>query len=216
MPNLALVKIDNDVVDAYVSENGSLSKRYKSSSFDGYFVGFEEVTPAFELDKYIVSLKNKHKWNQFNNPLDLIKIGIFDAWVCNMDRMPKNPNILIHSNGEGFDFIPIDNAASFAYISDYKRLNSAILHLEENKLILNIPVASSIIKFVPDKGLQELNKEILLCISKCQEFMDDIFNQVPREWGFSKKARAKVKALLGDYERNVVTSKRYYPYLKKK
>lgn len=216
VPNIALVKIDNDVVDAFISEKGPLSERYKPSSFDDYFVGFEEVTPAIELDKYIVRFKNKHQWNQFINPLDLIKIGIFDAWVCNMDRMPKNPNILIHSNDAGFDFIPIDNAASFAYASDYKGLNSAILRLEENKLILNIPVASSIIKFVPDKELNELNEDILSCISKCQEFMDDIFNQVPNEWGFCKKARTKVKALLGDYERNVVTSKRYYPYLKKK
>jgi hypothetical protein len=46
--------------------------------------------------------------------------------------------------------------------------------------------------------------------------MDEIFNQVPSSWGFSKKERQKLKDILGDNDRNVVTSEKYFPYIKKK
>jgi hypothetical protein len=209
------VKIEKEVVDAYVKEEGPLSNRYNSSSFDDFFVGFEEVSPALELDQYIDGLSSKHEWNEFNNPIDLLKIGIFDTWVCNMDRKPDNPNILIYDDNSGFDFVPIDNAASFAYSTNYKNLNKAILYLQENKTILNIPVVSSIVKFVPKTEIQSLEKLVLQSISDCCSQMDDIFNQVPNNWGFSKKERLNLKDILGDKERNVVTSKRYFPYTKK-
>jgi len=206
VPNIALIKIDKIVVDSYISEVGSLSKKYNSFSFDDYFVGFEEITPATELEKYIQILSSKHEWKKFN---------LFDAWVCNKDRKPDNPNILISGNSN-FDFVPIDNAASFGYCTSYKSLNKSMMHLEEKKSILSIPILRSITKFVLKKELETLNQDVLLSISECLNRMDEIFNQVPSSWGFSKKERQKLKDILGDNDRNVVTSEKYFPYIKKK
>ncbi len=141
-----------------------------------------------------------------------MKIGLFDIWVCNKDRKADNPNILISDN---FNFIPIDNAASFGYCTNYKSLNKWMMHLEEKKSILSMPILRSITKFASKNELKNLNQDILLNISKCLDELDEIFNQVPANWGFSKKERQKLKDILGDTERNVVTSEKYFPYTKK-
>jgi hypothetical protein len=130
VPNIVLINFDKIVVDSYISETGPLSSKYDSYSFDDYFVGFEEVAPAIELDQYMQYLGSKKEWKKFNNPIDLVKIGLFDIWVCNKDRKADNPNILISDN---FNFIPIDNAASFGYCTNYKSLNKWMMHLEEKK-----------------------------------------------------------------------------------
>jgi len=213
VPDIALIKIDKVVVEAFTKESGNLSNRYNPSSFDDFFVGFKEVSPATELEKYIETLSSKHEWNNFNNPIDLIKIGLFDIWVCNKDRKPENPNILIGSNSTGFDFVPIDNAASFGYCSNYNSLNTTFLHLEEKYFILNLSLVHSITKFVPDLDLQSLKKDILASISLCIENMDEIFAQVPSNFGFSKKAQSKLKEILSNEKRNIVTSERYFPYI---
>jgi hypothetical protein len=78
-----------------------------------------------------------------------------------------------------------------------------------------MPILRSITKFASKNELKNLNQDILLNISKCLDELDEIFNQVPANWGFSKKERQKLKDILGDTERNVVTSEKYFPYTKK-
>lgn len=214
VPEIALIKIDKVVVDEYVKESGPLSNKYSDFSFNDVFVGFKEISPATELEQYIRTLDTKHEWNKFDAPIDLIKIGIFDIWICNKDRKPENPNILIGSGDERFQFVPIDHAASFGYATNYNSLSNALMYMEENFFILKIPLVRSIAKFVPDTALQTLNSEILAGISLCLENLDDIFSQVPENWGFSKKAKAKLREILSDKERNKVTSERFFPYIK--
>ena len=211
---MALVKIDKEVVDAYLSENGILSKRYRESFFNNEFIGFKAISPATEIDKFIKGLSSKAEWNQLLKPLDLIKIGVFDYWICNKDRKPKNPNILLGSSSSKFNFHPIDHTAAFGYETSYNTLNKTLLILESKSSILNVPLIKSIAKFAPNLELSNLKDEILSDMEHCYKNMDEIFNQVPSEWGFSKKAKTKLKGLLSDIDRNKDISEIYFPYIK--
>ena len=213
-PEMALVKIDKVVVESYLSEKGILSNRYGEKSFEHEFIGFKELSPATELDRYVKKLSNKAEWHQLLNPLDLIKIGVFDYWVCNKDRKPNNPNILLKSTYSKISIHPIDHTAAFGFQTNYKTLNESLLFLESSFSILNVPLIKSITKFATDSELSELKNEILSDIKRCVENMDDIFDQVPSEWGFSKKAKSKLKQILSDIDRNKSISESYFPYIK--
>jgi hypothetical protein len=215
VPQIVLINLPQDIVEAYVQEKGKLSDRYTANAFHDVFVGFKEIPQAFELDNYINNLKNRHEWNKFRNPVDLIKIGVFDAWVCNKDRRPSNPNILIGEANNKFEFYAIDHAASFGYQTNYNRLTEILMHREDKYFILKIPLVPSIAKFVPKLDLQNLKNQLLLHMEKCCDNMDDIFNQVPAQWGFSAKGKTGVKAILSNKTRNKTTSELYIPYITK-
>jgi hypothetical protein len=77
-----------------------------------------------------------------------VKIGIFDFWIGNKDRKPENPNILIGTDGNKFDFHPIDHTAAFAFLEDYKQVRDVLLAIEPKNNILSAPIIGSLTKFV--------------------------------------------------------------------
>lgn len=213
-PEPVLVKIGNSVVETYENEFGKLSKRYENVNFDNEtFYGTRRIHGAVELDKHIDSFTNKGEWNKFENQLDIVKIGVFDIWLGNKDRWDKNPNILFSPNENGFVFHPIDHTASFAYATDYKKVNDATIRLEEEMRILKAPLIRSIVKYADKAELQELHKEIFDCITLCNQNIGFIFDQVPKEWGFSKKARNHLIEFLSDEKRNKIVSTAYNSYI---
>jgi hypothetical protein len=215
VPDFALVHIDNIVVENYEKENGKLSNRYKPDSFlNKEFFGSEQKVPAIELEKYIGKLNRKSELKQYNSPLDLIKIGVFDLWIGNKDRKPDNLNILVGGSNEKFDFHPIDHAASFAYCQDYKQVTDIFLFMEDRYLILSIPLVRSITNFASNASVKNLKNEILNGMDFTLQSLDFIFEQVPTSWGFSKRAKLHLKNFLSDKVRNERIASRYLSYLK--
>lgn len=201
VPNFALSTISDTVIENYISENGNLSNRYKPTSFgDNLFFASQIIEPVTELERYI--LPNQQGLKVFNKPQDLIKIGVFDYWIGNKDRQPSNPNILIGEFGKKFEFRPIDHAAAFAYLTDYKQVKDILLSIEPKNNILSSPIVRYITNFVSAETYAGLKKEILCCIEVVLQSIDFIFEQVPTSWGFSKKQKAHLKQFLADKERN--------------
>lgn len=212
-PEPVLVKIGNSVVEQYQKEFGELLK-YKGIDFNKEtFYGTRRIESAIELDKHIDKLTTKNDWKKFENPLDILKIGVFDIWLCNKDRWVKNPNILISPDKEGFVFHPIDHTAAFAHLSDHKQVRAALMHLEDDMRILKAPLIRSIVKYADKQQLQDLHKEIYKCMSLCIQNIEFIFAQVPSEWGFSKKAKEHLKEFLSDKNRNQIVSQAYNSYI---
>jgi hypothetical protein len=200
-----LVKIPRSLVDNYLSiEGNTVPSRYQNTDFDNtIFFGVKEVQNTMEIEQYIKGLRLRKEFNLFNQPLDLIKLGIIDMWLGNKDRKPKNPNILITNAYSGkFDFVPIDHCACFGYQRAYKTVNSSHLYLPDNESILSTGLAASILSFAKKRDLIELPEIIMSSISECIEKSDLILNQIPSEWGFSKKAKENIIFVLSEPERN--------------
>lgn len=201
VPSFALLTISDIVIEKYISENGRLSNRYKSTSFgDNLFFASQMIQPMAELEKYI--LPKQQGLKAFQKPQDLIKIGVFDFWIGNKDRQPNNPNILIGGLNKNFNFHPIDHAAAFAYLTDYKKVKDILLSIEPKNNILSSPIVRYISNFVGAETYAGLKKEILGGIEIVLQSIDFIFEQVPSSWGFSQKHKAHLKRFLSDKERN--------------
>lgn len=214
IPNFALLKIDNEVVKKYEYESGKLSSRYKSDSFgENLFFASQIVKNSIELEKYNQKVL-KSEFNNFNSPLDLVKIGVFDFWIGNKDRKPENPNILIGTNGKTFDFHPIDHTAAFAFLEDYKQVRDILLAIEPKNNILSAPIVGSITNFVSPNLKAELKDKILFGIEVALNNLDFIFEQIPSDWGFSKKSKLHLKAFFADNDRNNRIVNSYLAYLK--
>lgn len=200
-----LIKIPKIVVDDYLIENGvEISKRYLNTDFDNLiFFGVKSISNIIENERYIKGLHSRKEYNKFNKPLDLIKIGVLDLWVGNMDRKANNPNILItESLNSKFDFIPIDHALCLGYQRQLKKINSSHLHIEDRDSILSTGLSATILKYSKKRDLVNLNLEIKECMNSCLKNSSFIFSQIPSEWGFSKKAKENITFVLSQEERN--------------
>jgi len=214
-----LVKIPKSLIDEYLSIDGNvLPSRYLNTDFDNIlFFGVKEVQNTIEIEQYIKGLSFRKEFNLFNSPLDLIKIGVFDMWLCNKDRQPKNPNILITASiNDKFDFVPIDHAACFGYHRQYKTTKASHLYLPDNECILSSGLSVSILKFSKKKELVLLSETILNCIESCIANSQFVLNQIPSDWGFSKKAKENIIFVLSESERNKLLSNAFHRFIPRK
>lgn len=217
VPEVALVKISQETINHYLADGGQpLSKRYDRTNFsEAFFFGSQKYSPATELESYFEGVAGKVELRKFNRPLDLIKIGVLDLWIGNRDRKTENPNILLTTaDGEKFDIQPIDHTAAFCNCTNYQQINPTFLFLEGKFRILTSPIIRSIAKFVPPTELAGLQLEIREAIRTTIESFDDIFECIPPQWGFSKKAKAHLKEVLSNKARNDEIEKSYMNYLK--
>jgi hypothetical protein len=210
VPEQALVIFDDILIEQYLLENTTISKKYIDFKFDNhYFYGSKFLPNTTEVDLYNITLKNKHDYNKYQNPIDLIKIGVFDKWIANMDRRFNNPNILVDNSGVKFKFIPIDNTQSFANQNDYKNLKLALMDTFNNKSILSSPITKSISSFANSKKYSNLANEIIGNIEKSIDLIDPIFENIPSEFGLSKQGKNKIKEILSNNTRNNIISRFY-------
>ncbi len=213
VPEQAIVVFDDILVEQYLLENKTINKKYIDFKFNNhFFYGTKFLPYATEIELYNISLKDKHDYNKYENPIDLIKIGAFDKWIANMDRRKDNPNILADNTGKKFRFIPIDHTQSFANQTNYKNLKIAIMDTVNNKSILNSPITKSISSFANSKKYSNLANEITVNIDNTIASMDAIFENIPSEFGLSKQGKNKIKEILSNQTRNQEVSRLYLNY----
>jgi hypothetical protein len=215
VPEQAIVVFDDILVEQFLLENKTINNKYINFKFDNhFFYGTKFLPYATEINLYNITLKDKHDYNKYENPIDLIKIGAFDKWIANMDRRIDNPNILTDNTGKKFRLIPIDHTQSFANQTNYKNFKIAIMDTVNNKSILNSPITKSISNFANSKKYSNLANEITGNIDNTIASIDAIFENIPSEFGLSKQGKNKIKEILSNHTRNQDVSRLYLNYSK--
>lgn len=215
VPEPAIINFDNILIEQYLADGNAINKKYTRFKFNNhYFFGTKFLQSTTEIDLYNLTLKDKHDYNKYHNPLDLVKIGVFDRWIANTDRRSDNSNILMDTSTEKFRFIPIDNAQAFACQNDYKALKLPLMNIVNNKSILNTPITKSICNFADPNKFCNLDKEITANIENTIDLIEQIFENVPSVFGLSKKGKEKIKEILSNKERNKSVSNFYINHLK--
>ena len=211
-----ILQIPHEVFNDFKSGGQEYDARFDKLEFDeAFFFGSLMRDSTVELEGFNFNLKNKVDFKKYENPLNFIKIGIFDYWLTNMDRRFKNPNILINQNEAGsFEFLPIDHTHLFANQTSYKSLKIALMNTPPPGTILDSPISKSILKFTDQEILANFHTELQAGFDSVLDNIDFIFNQVPGAFGLSKKGKLKIKAILSDKERNNRISKVYHTFAK--
>ncbi len=154
------------------------------------------------------TIYDKRDFNRFLNPLDFLKIGIFDFHLTNTDRSYLNYNIIFDVNfpkGKR-KFLAIDHVAIFGG-SILK--NKFTPHCSNNLVgnILNCPFGETIIGYLKqDHGASILTSVIESYFSKVQNIPDIIkayFETIPAEWRYNEDLPDRIIAYLINDERNV-------------
>lgn len=216
VPPFALVHISQSLVNHYRNEKVLLSSRYNTCAFDEQiFFGSRLVSCQVEIDDYFSGPYHQSQMHYFNNPLDLLKIGVFDQWIGNFDRKPDNLNVLLAESSNGLlAFSPIDHTAAFGYASNHREVRDELLYRESKKWLLSHDFVRAIAKFTPPEAISDLQANILTGMEVALDTMDFVFEQIPKSWGFSEKARNHLKGFLGNQERNRRIASIYLSYLK--
>ena len=215
VPQQAQITIDKELIEYFVKEGKYLDKRYENYLlYSPRFFGTKYINSVTELDIFNSNLKNKSDFNKYTNPLDFIKIAVFDKWIGNMDRRKGNPNLLLAASDDGFTFTPIDHTQAFAYQPNYKDLKLAIMDRADNNSIMLTPMFKSICNFVSVNEVKNLSFEILSNINDTLESIDDVLECVPKHFGLSKSGKQKIKEILSNKERNKTISSIYLGYCK--
>lgn len=212
-PLFSLISIGQDLVNDYIIQQKPLSKRYSNVDFDNeLFFGSRRIIAALEQDIFNNGLTANDIKN--HSALDYIKIGVFDNWIGNMDRQPKNPNVLMSFLDNKFVYHPIDHTAAFAYL-DYRQIkHSSQLRIDPKNCILSTHLAKSILKLENPKKVANLKQDILNGMNNVVSNLDFIYSQVPKEWGFSAKAKEHLKIFLSDNKRNETIANLYLSFIK--
>lgn len=213
VPEFCLATISDEVVNEYLGEIGKFSELYPKDFQKNILFASKQIWSAIELERFI-RISNKKDLKRFASPLDLLKIGVFDLWIGNKDRRPENLNVLIGSGTGLFDFHPIDHAAAFAYITNYKEVRGVFLHIESKNCILSTQLAKTISNFATHEDFENLKSDIFACIEKTIENLDLIFDQVPPDWGLSRKSKIHLKSFFSDKGRNQTIIDLFLSYLK--
>lgn len=160
------------------------------------------VENSVDLNDFLLS-QNKKTFKLFHNPVDFLRISLFDEWIENDDRKPSNYNLILEPVSKKYKITPIDHAFIFSTLS-YKyldpktycaRANDHLMISELGNLIRN--------ETLIDKEVIEREKEYFyICISKCLSNFDTILNSVRQHFDLEEKDANSIKNFIFDSDRN--------------
>jgi hypothetical protein len=151
-------------------------------------------------------IKNKYDLKKFNNPTDLLKIGLFDIWIENTDRKPTNNNILFSITGNHLTINAIDHAFTFDSVS-YSDLNTDYIVNTYNDNILETELAKDILSILRrdpawNDWIRRFGDNYYLCIENCKQNFDLIVKYIPNELGFDIALSKFIRDFLFNENRN--------------
>jgi len=188
-PEIAAVTIDKNLLDV------ALSQFHKLYFYDNIAFGSKKMEYAQEMNE-LSRIHSKSDFNKLKEPMDFLKIALFDIWVENTDRKPTNPNLLFQIKDNKLGAVAIDHAFAFdsqAYINLYKEgvtqsYNENLLeHLYVKEIVKHLKMDAA--------KVEMLNEYYYFCIDNTQKHYDEIAQNIPEELGFT----ADIKAALSDF-----------------
>lgn len=214
IPDAAIITISEKVFESFIADN-KVDQRYLDLDIKKFkFFATKKLEDVTEYNKQSLVLRTKHDYNKLSNPLDFIKISVFDNWMANKDRRINNPNLLLQDEGDKFRIVPIDHVQAFAYQSNYKGLKQSIMNIDPYSTLLGSQMLKTICKFANSNLIANLHQSILINMKDSVSLLDDIFTKIPSEFGLSKAGKSKIMEILSDESRNSRLSKTYLNYQK--
>lgn len=177
-PDSAFVQVNTNHLDS-LDKSLVQPSYFKIPCWGTHF--YQESTEFLQFFNQTESWERK----KFVNPLDLLKIALFDLWVSNDDRTSNNPNILVVAEKEGFEFLAIDHEAIF----NGNNLEKGLYELNLYDSLIYHPAVKRILgkKMNNQAILDEILTDAKTSILECEENIPLILSFIPNEWGLDVK-----------------------------
>jgi hypothetical protein len=197
-PECKFVRVPSELI----VHDSNLSSRHKEKHYENYLCfGSQFMFDAIDVELTDLSYVKSSR-SIYNDMTELLKIGLFDLWVVNIDRKPTNLNLMkqIMPNGK-FDFVAIDHAYAFDTLR-YDQLTKD-LELSTNESILYLDVALTIYKGLSSQDIDNVFKTYFMeSISKCENGVNDFLNEIVNNFEGERKFFSHVLRFLFDKNRN--------------
>lgn len=164
----------------------------------------ENTDPLNKID----AISSKHQFKRMQNPLDLVKIGMFDLHTDNRDRWEENYNLLIQRDILT-DIYAIDHTECFCGTANIGRFNPDIPF----NLSMSIFCSAYFKQMIKYASIIELNLAIdeYVYLSRTfkpiQDIIDEVFTFIPDSWQTSAGLKQRIEAFLSHHNRLSVIEK---------
>ncbi len=172
-PEAAIIDVEPDHIQNIISQ------RYQPRYFQVPCWGTHFYPESTEFLQFFEQLPYYER-EKFYNPIDLLRIIIFDLWLSNDDRTANNPNLLLASTENGFEFWAIDHEAIF----NGNNLGRGIYSLNFYDTLLYHPAIKKLLgnTLKENQILERLIEDAYVCIVQCQQNLSEILSFLPEEW----------------------------------
>ncbi|WP_235299736.1 HipA family kinase [Portibacter marinus] len=193
-----LIKVDTSLL-----ESANLSSNQNIDHFTPNCFGSKYLENSDDVNNLILATKNKHDFNKILNPMEVIKIGLFDTWVENLDRRNLNYNLMLtHENGK-IKFTPIDHCFVFNQL-EYKELNPAVFNPSANEHLLDSELGVFLKKYIPitPEFLKSERDYFYYCIGECKKNVIQDLNFLLKTFNLPENTFIPLQAYLFDENRS--------------
>lgn len=188
VPDSAILYIKETHVPASLPK-----KAFAIPCFGSYYIEY-----AKDVNDFFITWKNNpYELNKIINPIDLLKIGLFDIWLSNEDRNHNNSNLLIQPLDNGYQFVAIDHVNLF----NSNSLERGMCQLNEYESI----ISTDFIKMFFKRGqrlseiVDSLVQNFYIYTRKCLRDLPKILQHVPAAWKIDLVSKENlIKNQLGD------------------
>lgn len=196
-PDCSLITIDKELI-----KSESLSDNHKLHFYNKPTFGSKWVENALDLNDFGISHDLK-TFNQYLNPLEFLRIALFDEWLENDDRKPSNYNLILESQSKKYRILPIDHAFIFSTMN-HKDLNPNLYIPKGNDHLL-VSELGNLIKSKTLIDQQLINREeeyFYICLEKCEKHFNSIIDEITPYYPISSENVGFVKSFIFDSVRN--------------
>ncbi len=163
----------------------------------------KEVEPATIITG-IQAIESKRDFKQLLNAEDLIRIGLFDLWVANVDRAKEdNYNLLLRGTPEGNELLAFDHGFAFGGQAHLRwlRLDQSLFF--DSSRLLRSHYTKQVLKHISiqDRIAVLENWIPLLYENEVLEAIHHAFKIIPAAWQIWPDLEKKVIQILSDRER---------------
>jgi hypothetical protein len=196
VPDQALVTIDEN---SYTTGQLITNRKYIKNGVIAW--GSKEIVRT-DLIKEIEQIQRKKEFNKLSNPEDLIRIAVFDLWVDNADRHSGNYNLLLNMEDGKLKIIAIDHAFTFGGLKGMNIFNTTSTPSTYKKLIESQYFRSAVKHFNTKQRLEIAGQFLsLLAELDIENLIDEVFAQIPIQWGINQMLRKRIIDFLQSEQR---------------
>lgn len=168
---------------------------------NGTSFGSKDIKNHDILDKSRYRIRRKTDFKKIINPLDFIKIGIFDRYVSNIDRHEDNYNLIVEKVGGNKEKIyAIDHALLFNGKRYYDTL-SPVLETSLGNNILRSYLFYDLRKYLSSEEIDKTIRNYFDKIEGVEAIINEVFETFPDDWRYSNGFKERVVKYLTDAAR---------------
>jgi hypothetical protein len=149
-------------------------------------------------------MDDTHYWTikAFEDPIQWLKIGLFDLWVVNAFRTKFNPSIKFSIGKTGrLKPIPYDFEHAFGD-TELKNLTTSLSLSTENTILDTLMARKIYISHTADNIDQKMKAYFEASVLKCLDHYEDVIDILPTSYRLPPKSEEKLRSFLFDVKRN--------------